>query len=45
MVIAENEKRIIKEALTKFVKGKTLEEKMKQAHKYLCPGEPCSNEE
>lgn len=42
MVIAENEKRIIEEALTKFIKGKTLEEKKKRVHKYLCPGEPCS---
>ena len=45
MVIAENEKRIIEEALTEFVKGETLEEKIKRVHKYVCPGESCSNEE
>ncbi|RLF17132.1 MAG: hypothetical protein DRZ82_10125 [Thermoprotei archaeon] len=40
MVITENEKKVIEEALTKFVKGKTLDEKIKRVHSYLCPGEP-----
>ncbi len=42
MIITEDQKRIMEEALTKFVIGRNLEEKIKRTHKYLCPGEPCS---
>ncbi len=42
MLLSEDQRRIVEEALTKFVTGKTLEEKTRRAHKYICPSEPCS---
>ena len=42
VTITERQTEVLRIALEKFVLGESIEDKVKRAHQYLCPGEPCS---